>query len=264
MATSVFFSACLAGTLFYMNWFSTAIADDSAQDIKVASMEIPYVYQEKGSGVYNHVLNRLIDGYGGTVQTIFYPSARYNKVMIGRAADCDYIATDALDRWQEHGVKPSELEFIGPINTLSVVVYIPADAADVTTVAEIQKLSIASDVNLLQTIHQHGIQEVFALQDQRQMLKLVAIKRIQGLIGYDFDLNFLSHHMGLRKKLKKASVILDTVDDGIVCFKNENTAAFRTHLRSRLDEISDSGWLDELFSRYRRGLTDTSRNKQLP
>ncbi len=251
MMKRVLASASLASAVFYVNWFSTAVADDAAQDMKVASMEIPYAYQENGSGVYNRVFNRLIEGYSGTVHTVFYPSARYNKVMIGRATDCDYIATDALDRWQHHGISPSELEFIGPINTLSVVVYIPADATDVTTISDIKKLSIASDVNLLQTVHRHGIEEVFALEDQRQMLRLVAIKRIQGLIGYDFDLDFLSQHMGLRKKLKKASVILDTVDDGIVCFKNKDTAAFRKHLRSKLEEVSGSGWLEEIFSSYR-------------
>lgn len=245
--------AVLTGAWLSLSGASTAqeAAAEPKPTISVASMEIPFAYHKDGNGVYNQVLERLTKGYSGGLDITFYPSARYNKVMIERAADCDYIAIDKLDRWAEHGVMPDELEFIGPINTLSVVVYVPKDAPDVSTVAQLRELSVASDVNLLPTVHGHGVKEVFALQDQRQMLKLVAIRRIEGLIGYDFDLDFLSRHMKLRNRVKKASLRLDSLVDGIVCFRNDRTEAFRNHLRTELEDIQASGWLDAVFADYR-------------
>ena len=118
-------------------------ADEKADhvDISIASMEIPLAYEENGSGVYNNVLDKLTQGYQGNIQTSFYPAARFDRVMAGRSADCAYIATDSLNVWEAEGVMPEELEFIGPVNTLYVVVYIPSDATDVTTIEQVKALT---------------------------------------------------------------------------------------------------------------------------
>ena len=230
----------------------SSFADEKADhvDISIASMEIPLAYEENGNGVYNDVLDRLTEGYQGNIQTSFYPAARFSRVMSGRGADCAYIATDSLNVWEAEGVMPEELEFVGPINTLYVVVYIPSDAPDVTIIEEVKQLNLASDINLLGVIHQLGIKENLALQSQVQMLNLLAINRINGLIGYDFDLDFLSRELGLSGKMKKASVRLGSLTDGILCFKTEKTAVFRAHLRRQLSEIEASGWLKEAFADY--------------
>ncbi|WP_262693649.1 hypothetical protein [Kordiimonas aquimaris] len=223
---------------------------DASPDISIASMEIPLAYEENGNGVYNDVLKKLTEGYTGNINTSFYPAARFDRIMSGRSADCAYIATDSLSVWESEGIMPDELEFIGPVNTLYVVVYIPSDAPDVTTLEEVKRLNVASDVNLLGVIHSLGIKETLALQSQVQMLNLLAVKRINGLIGYDFDLDFLSRELGHSDKMKKASVRLDSLTDGVLCLKTEKTASFRAHLRARLSELEDSGWLKKAFADY--------------
>ncbi len=218
--------------------------------LKIASMEIPHAYEPNGKGVYNEIFAKLTEGYKGDLNVSFYPSARYNRVMTSRGADCDYIATDHLDRWKDHGITSNDLEFIGPVNTLFVILYIPVDAPDVTTIEQIKALTLASDINLLNVIHDHGIKEKFALQSQTQMLNLLAIGRISGLIGYDFDLDFLSKKMGVADKMKKATIRLSQLNDGIVCFKTERTAAFRAHLWKSLNNIKTSGWLENALKDY--------------
>lgn len=224
--------------------------DTAHPNLEIASMEIPHAYEPDGSGVYNEIFKKLTEGYGGDLNISFYPSARYNRVMTSRSADCDYIATDHLGRWENQGITAQELEFIGPVNTLFVVLYIPAGAPDVTTIDEIKSLTLASDVNLLNVIHNLGIKEKFALQSQTQMLNLLAIGRISGLVGYDFDLDFLSQKMGVADKMKKATIRLSKLNDGIVCFKTQRTAPFRAHLWKNLENIKASGWLINALKDY--------------
>ncbi|MEX0297949.1 MAG: hypothetical protein AB3N28_02685 [Kordiimonas sp.] len=241
----------LAATLFSAGLYTAGLlATDKAPNMEIASMEIPFAYERNGTGVYNKIFDKLTEGYTGELNVSFYPSARYDRVMISRSADCDYIATDHLGRWEEHGVKAEEFEFIGPVNTLYVVLYIPHDAPDITTIEEVKKLVLASDINLVDLIHDLGIQEKFALQSQPQMLNLLAIRRITGLIGYDFDLDFLSKKLGVSGLMKKATIRLDSLNDGIVCFKNEKTAPFRNLLKSNFKKIQSSGWLKDALKDY--------------
>lgn len=246
----------ISGFTLYVSSASCAAQNVKAGEpdqpsIKVASMEIPYAYTQDGTGVYNTILDKLTEGYTGAIETSFYPSARFTRTMASRAVDCDYIGTDQINRWEAHGIAATELEFIGPVNTLYVVVYLPKDAPDVSTIDEVKKLNIASDVNLLDLIHEKGIKEVFALQSQIQMLNLLATERIGGLIGYDFDLDFLSKKLGFADKMKKASIRLHAINDGIVCFKTERTAIFRAHLRQKLSKIKKDGWLTHALKDYK-------------
>lgn len=219
-------------------------------DITVASMEIPYAYTETGDGVYNRVFRKLTEGYKGTVNVSFVPSARFNRLVTNREVDCDFIGTEKLGRWEADGIKADELEFIGPIRELYVTVYVPRGHPIPETIDDLKTMRIASDVNLLHTVHKYGIKEAFALQSQVQMLNLLSIARIEALIGYDFDLDMLAPRLGVSDKIIKTDVKLDKLVDGIVCFKNARTAAFRSHLRARLIEITENGWLDAEFDRF--------------
>ena len=243
------FRHILAISLFFTSTCAV-FAQEKNPDIAVASMEIPKAYTPSGEGVYNLVFNKMIEGYEGDVDVSFYPSARYNRVMISRQADCDYIATDKLDRWADKGIAPAELEFIGPVNQLEVVIYVPMHAADIQSVDQLKGLNLASDVNLLNTIHALGIQETFALQSQTQMLNLLGVNRIDALIGYDFDLDLLAREMGLTEKVKKSTLRLATLSDGIVCFKTARTEAFRSHLRERFEALDKAGWFENAFKDY--------------
>ena len=234
------------------SFFLASIADAQPTDgdITVASMEIPYAYTETGDGVYNTVLKKLTEGYKGEVNVSFMPSARFNRLMINREVDCDFIGTEKTDRWEKDGISADDLEFIGPIRELFVTVYVPAGGKVPKDIEELKTMRLASDVNLVRTIHRYGIKEAFALQSQVQMLNLLSIARIEALVGYDFDLDTLAPRLGVVDKIKKTDIRLDKLVDGIVCFKNEKTAPFRAHLRKRLKEVTENGWLDAEFEKF--------------
>lgn len=225
--------------------------DTAAAGISVASMSIPFAYEPDGTGVYNHIYDKLLEGYEGPVQVTFLPSARLSRALRLRQTDCIYIATETLpDQGAEDSVY-RDLEFIGPVNTVSVVVYTSAEAPDITEPGQLSELSVASDVNLVSFINSLGIQEDFSLQSQLQMIEMLVAGRVDALVGYDFDLDFLSAKQGVRQQLRKATIRLDTVGDGFACFKNEKTTSFRKHLRGRLKLLSDTGWLDKILKDYR-------------
>ena len=95
-------------------------AADEASTINIASLEIPYAYEEDGRGVYHSVFKELTKGYDGEYGITFYPSARLTRLMTNRDLDCNYIATETLDAWEKNGISADELEFIGPIRELFV------------------------------------------------------------------------------------------------------------------------------------------------
>ncbi len=179
-----------------------ALAQDTPPSIEIASMTIPFAYEQNGEGVYNDVFNKLVEGYDGAINVTFLPAARLNRAMELRTTDCIYIAanTDVGRSYEE----PDEREyiFIGPVNTIAVVAYTAADAPDITKASQLNELVIASDVNLVRFINSIGIEEDHKLQSQTQMIKMLAAGRVGALIGYDFDLDFLTKKLVLRISLK--------------------------------------------------------------
>lgn len=219
--------------------------------IDVASMSIPFAYEQNGTGVYNQIYDKLIEGYGGGTNVTFFPSNRLTRALQLRQTDCVYIATENITNQGDSASAYRDLEFIGPVNTVSVVVYLPRSAPDITSIEQLEGKKIASDVNLVSFINSLGIQDDFHLQSQIQMIEMLVAGRVDALIGFDFDLDFLSKKQGVRDQLKKATIRLDTIGDGIACFKDDKTTQFRAHLRQRLKELSDSGWLDDALMDYR-------------
>lgn len=229
-----------------------ALSQDAPEpDINVGSMSIPFAYEQNGTGVYNTIYDKLIEGYSGTVNTTFLPSNRLTRALSNRQMDCMYIATDRIASKGEDDSAYRDLEFIGPVNTISVVAYLPKSSPDITNIEQFSGLKIASDVNLVDFLNNLGIKDDFHLQSQVQMIDMLVAGRVDALIGFDFDLDFLSNKRGVRDQLKKATIRMDTMGDGIACFKKPETAAFRTHMRNRLQVITDSGWLDEVLKDYR-------------
>lgn len=242
-----------ASAWLFSTFASFGLAAQSApvNDISVASMSIPFAYEQQGNGVYNQIYDKLTEGYEGPVRVTFLPPNRLSRAIQTRQTDCIYIATDAMASHNATDSSYRDLEFIGPVNQVSVVVYTMADTPDITEKSQLAGMKVASDVNLVPFISSLGIKDDFHLQSQLQMLEMLVAGRVDALIGYDFDLDFLSKKQGVRDKLRKASIRLDTVGDGFACFKNEKTARFRSHLKSRLKTLTDSGWLDEALKDYR-------------
>jgi len=219
--------------------------------IDIASMSIPFAYEENGDGVYNDIFDKLVEGYSGPTKVTFLPAARLDRAMKQRQTDCIYISADTDKNRGNEDSGYADYKFIGPINTISVVAYTMAGAKDITEPAQFNDLVVASDVNLVRFINSLGIEEDLKLQSQTQMIKMLAAGRVDALIGYDFDLDFLTKKMGVSNKLRKATIHLDEVDDGISCLRNEKTAAFVDHVTKRIKLLSDSGWFDEVFKDYR-------------
>jgi len=226
-------------------------AQGSEEAITIASMTIPFAYDESGEGVYNDVLNQLVKGYEGPFKVTFLPAARLDRAMKMQQTDCIYISADTDMERGENNEGYAKYRFIGPINTISIVVYTRADDPDISETEQLDNMVVASDVNLVRFINALGIQEDHKLQSQIQMIKMLAAGRADALIGYDFDLDFLTKKLNLQDQLKKASIRLDEVDDGISCLRNEKTERFFTHVTKRLKILQDNGWLDEAFKDYR-------------
>lgn len=226
-------------------------AQDTENAITVASMTIPFAYDENGEGVYNDVFNKLVEGYGGPIKVTFLPAARLDRAMKLRQTDCIYISADTDKDRGDGNTGYADYKFIGPVNTISVVVYTRDEAPDISKIEQLDNLVVASDVNLVRFINSLGIQEDHKLQSQVQMIKMLAAGRADALIGYDFDLDFLSKKIGIHRELKKASIRLDRVDDGISCLRNLKTERFFTHITERLKILQDTGWLHEAFKDYR-------------
>lgn len=230
---------------------SASNAQQEADAISIASMTIPFAYDENGDGVYNDVFDQLVEGYEGPVKVTFLPAARLDRAMKLKQTDCIYISADTDRDRGDNNTGYGDYKFIGPVNTISVVVYTKASAPDISETKQLDDLIVASDVNLVRFINALGIQEDHKLQSQIQMIKMLAAGRADALIGYDFDLDFLTKKLGIRDQLKKASIRLDKVNDGISCLRNEKTERFFTHVTRRLKTLQDNGWLDEAFKDYR-------------
>ena len=228
-----------------------ALAQDNPPTIEIGSMTIPFAYEQNGEGVYNDVFNKLTEGYDGPINVTFLPAARLDRAMKRHSIDCVYISADTdVDRGDaDDGY--NDYRFIGPINTVSVVVYTAADAPDITAASQLNSLVVASDVNLVRFINSLGVEEDHKLQSQTQMIRMLAAGRVDALVGYDFDLDFLTRKLGVGDQLKKASIRLSVVDDGISCLQNEKTGRFLNHITTRIKSLREKGWFDEVFKDYR-------------
>ena len=244
-----FIASCFA--LLSTGLHAQAEGNEEPKGISIGSMSIPFAYEENGDGVYNEILDQLIAGYPGKVKATFFPSNRLDRAIEARQVDCTYITTANIAKNAPEDSAYRDMRFVGPVNTVSVVIYVQHDADNITDLSQLKGLRVASDVNLVPLANRLGIDEDFALQSQLQMIEMLVADRVDVLIGYDFDLDFLTRKQGVRDRLKKSPVKLWTIGDGIACFDNDKNALFLDHIEQRFKEISDSGWLDEALKEYR-------------
>lgn len=244
-----FAAACLVLSSYGLH--AQAEKTEPPADVSIGSMSIPFAYEKNGDGVYNQILDQLTAGYPGNVEATFFPANRLDRAIEGRQVDCTYITTADIGKNANEDSAYREMKFVGPVNIVSVVIYVQSSANNITDLRQLEGLRIASDVNLVPLANGLGIKEDFALQSQLQMIEMLVADRVDALIGYDFDLDFLTRKQGVRDRLKKSPIKLMTIGDGIACFDNDKNAAFLDHLERRFKELNDSGWLDEALKDYR-------------
>ncbi len=216
-----------------------------APTMRIVSLEIPYTYQPGGSGPYNQVFDRLVDGYAGDVVVDFLPSGRARRTFLEPDRHCLFVSTDSF---MDPDAPGSTVEFIGPVLTLSVTAYVRADGPPLSAPADLRTTPFAIDVNLRRIAREHGLEPLFSIQDQVQMVELLTQGRVEALVGFDYDLELISNRLNVRDKVRPTALVFETTSDGITCKTTPETAAFRALLRKNLDVISSSGWLEKTLS----------------
>ena len=114
-------AACFAFSVSATN--EQGKAPKKPADISIGSMTIPFAYEKNGDGVYNQILDKLVEGYRGTIETNFLPANRLNRALETRKVDCTYITTAGIASNAPEGSSYRDLEFVGPVNIVSVVLY---------------------------------------------------------------------------------------------------------------------------------------------
>ncbi len=218
--------------------------------ISITSMEIPYAYTEDGSGVYHTILNKLSEGYDNNIDITFMPSARFDRALHERKSDCYYISTDNQASLAEDGIDLNDLEFIGPIKDLKIMAYIPKGNPIPKSTDDLKSLRLIIDVNLQQAMLKHGLHTKFMLQDQKRMIKMLAMKRAEAMIGFNFDIDLIGAQLGLTNAIQETPVVLRTMTDGILCYKTQNSSIFRQHLRTQMKKLNETGWIKEAFDNF--------------
>ena len=232
-----------------LSWTWGAQGDDATASpaISIASLHEPPINSEDGNGVYNAILDKLIDGYNGPVNVTFFPIERLHRAVNTGKAHCFYIAND--------NTPPDNLQllnhkFIGPISNLTIVAYTRIDAPDIKTLANLKLYTVAADFNIVGFINKLGIKETFALQNQSQLVNMLEKGRVSVLIGYDIGLDAIIKMTGRNDKIKKASLQLKTLHTGMSCIENDRTAFFSAHVKTKLKAIRDNGWLERTIKSH--------------
>jgi len=243
------FKLTAAIIIFGLSWAASAQNDDATASpaISIASLQEPPINSEDGEGVYNAILDKLIDGYNGPVNVTFFPIERLHRAVNSGQAHCFYIANDNTP---PDNLRLLNHEFIGPIDSLSIVAYIRKDAPDIKTLANLKLLTVAADFNILGFINKLGIKETFALQNQSQLVNMLEKGRVSVLLGYDFGLDAIIKMTGRTDKIKKASLRLKSINTGMSCIVNDHTSVFSAHVKTKLKAIRDSGWLERTFKNH--------------
>jgi hypothetical protein len=222
--------------------------DHKSPDITVSAQEIPMAYWQGGDGHYNKIFDLMVDGYGGTVKTTFLPSERSIRMFVSKEADCSYIHTSNLSQYNDLGINPNNLIFIGPINEINVTAYVQTGSDDIKALEDLKGKTFAADVNLVDFIRSQGVKESMALQSQVQMIELLAKGRVDALVGWDYDLDLLVKKLNLEDKLQPTSMNLDPLVDGMVCHRNDKTKEFVKAAQTQLNHATSNGTLAAIFN----------------
>lgn len=220
------------------------LSNDSARDpaITIASVDAAPVYSENGTGAFNKILHKLIEGYGGPVNIVFYPTERLRRDNDLTKARCLYIITENVSANRSRRV---EREFIGPINKIALVVYTRKDLPEVQTIEDLSQLSIATDAHVAKAINRMGIKETFAIHGQSRLIDMLMKGRVSALIGFDYGLDMVIKSSNNGTSVKKNNLRLTEMNTGLRCNQNEHTKPFSKHVKMKLQSIKDSGWLSE-------------------
>ena len=218
-----------------------------AQDIKIASLTIPKLFDDRDTGVYADVLHQITKDYEHNVEVAFLPHARLLRDLNANRFDCTYVATNSPPKWQDNGLDPQKWIFVGPVATVNIVAFIRADSPDIKSIEDIKDKLIAVDVNLRGVLTKLGVEWKYSTQSQFQLARMLARKRVDVVIGYDADFVDIFRNNPELQNLKEASYVIESVEDGLLCADTEKTAKFRMHADNVLNQLRSSGWLQNKF-----------------
>lgn len=221
-----------------------------AETIKVAAGEIPHVFHPETPGPYNRVFELLNHELSGAMHLNYYPLNRAMQRIASMDYDCFAMALKNSPNLKKAGIDSSQFRFIGPIQTLQIKVYArPEDR--IRSFDDLAGSLVMADATIINLRDQFDdlpkSVTVASTKDYITALKFVAAGRSKAALAYDVDINVLRSEADY-VALEDTGLVLASYEDGMICKDTERLAPSIDRMQARLDQLRESGTLEEVFA----------------
>jgi len=220
------------------------------QILTIAAGEIPYVFHPVKKGPYNQVFEQLVANMPVNVRLKYYPLKRAMKRMATQDYDCFAMALKDSPNWAKLGIDPSFFQFVGPINTINIKVYLAAGQS-METLEQLSGSMVTADSSII------NLHSQFSSFEQRVNLVgtdsyVVALEqlvsgRAAAALAYDADVAMLGADHPLKGAVVDTGIVLASFQDGIICKDTERLEPIISAMQAKIDAMRDSGTLTELL-----------------
>ncbi|GHF17971.1 hypothetical protein GCM10017044_10590 [Kordiimonas sediminis] len=218
--------------------------------LRVSIGTVPYIVDPDNDSVYSRIITEALSRLDVAVATQYFPLKRAMLKMKAQEFDCFTVGLRDSPNWAKLGIDYSSMQFIGPINTITIKMYVHEDDQFHSVEDFIGELvAVDSSILNLRELYPPAVQSYSLIHTKSfvESLELVAKGRAKAALVYDIEYQALrSLRPGYFGKIRPNGFDLKSYDVGFVCKKDKSLSKHTAHLQVILDDMRETGQIDRI------------------
>ncbi len=185
------FNHLVSSLLLTVGLPASALAGDEDAALVIAGTAVPHVFHDQQSGLYNEIMDQILEAYPGDVDVQMMPMRRAVGVFQKEQSDCVFIGNDSREFHTDLGFPTERLIFSKPFYVNKIKAYTAISNPQISSGAELMGSVAAADLGTMQghLVHQNAPKDtqLLPVETMDRAFKLLERGRVSSVIAFSLD-----------------------------------------------------------------------------
>jgi ABC-type amino acid transport substrate-binding protein len=228
------FNHLISSLLLTIGLPTSALAGDEDVELVIAGTDVPYVFHNQQSGLYNEIMDQIVEAYPGNVDVQMMPMRRAVGVFQKEQSDCVFIGNDSREFHADLGFPAERLIFSKPFYVNKIKVYTAISNPQISSGAELVGSVAAADLGTMQghLVHQNAPKdmELLPVETMDRAFKLLERGRVSSVVAFSLDAEaYFSRADAQGHFHASPDYSIATTNESLVCWNNARAIEFIAH-----------------------------------
>ena len=208
-----------------------AVNTDDEADLIIAGTSVPHVFHEKQSGLYNDIMDQIVEAYPGKIDIQMMPMRRALGVFQKEQSDCVFIGNDSREFHEGLGFPAERLIFSKPFYINKIKVYTIVDNPQISGGEELVGSVAAADLGTMQghLVHQNAPKDlqILPVETMDRAFELMERGRVSSVVAFSLDAEAYFTRADARGRFHAdPDYNIATTNESLVCWNNPQAREF--------------------------------------